>query len=59
MSAMYVIYHGPHGLRKIANRINTLTQLTAKAFEHYGFQVVKKNGKYNFFDTFTVVDNNS
>lgn len=56
---MYVIYHGPHGLRKIANRINTLTQLAAKAFEHYGFQVVKKNGKYNFFDTFTVVDNNS
>ena len=59
MSAMYVIYHGPKGLRQIANRISTLAQLSAKVFEHYGFQIVKRNGRFNFFDTFTVVDKNT
>lgn len=32
MSAMYAIYHGPKGLRKISNRIHTLTQLAAKVW---------------------------
>lgn len=51
---MYAIYHGPKGLRQISHRINVLTHLTAKIWESYGFQVLKENGKLNFFDTFTV-----
>lgn len=54
MSAMYAIYHGPKGLRKISHRVHTLAQLTAKVWESYGFEVSKQNGKFNFFDTFTV-----
>ena len=56
MSAMYAIYHGPKGLRKISTRIHTLTQLTAKLWEAYGFSVHKENGKFNFFDTFTIAN---
>ena len=54
MSAMYAIYHGPKGLRKISYRVHTLTQLAAKLWEAYGFSVLKQNSKFNFFDTFTV-----
>ena len=56
MSAMYAIYHGPKGLRKISQRIHVLAQLTAKTFESYGFKILKRNNLLNFFDTFTVVD---
>jgi glycine cleavage system pyridoxal-binding protein P len=37
MTAMYVIYHGPKGLRKISQRIHVLAQLAAKTWESYGF----------------------
>lgn len=56
MSAMYAIYHGPKGLRKISHRVHTLTQLAAKLWENYGFKILKDNGKLNLFDTFTVID---
>jgi len=56
MSAMYAIYHGPKGLRKISHRVHTLTQLSAKVWENYGFEVLKSKGKLNFFDTFTIIN---
>ena len=31
-----------------------MTQLGANVWDSYGFQVLKENGKFNFFDTFTV-----
>src|SRR5262245_31260651 len=54
MAAMYAVYHGPAGLRVIAQRVALLTQTVAEAIETRGFALVSDN----FFDTITVkVDN--
>ncbi len=54
MATFYAMYHGPTGLRRIAERINRLTGLLASALEAAGFSA--DNGSY--FDTlsFTVGD---
>src|SRR6478735_8476989 len=54
MAAMYAVFHGPHGLKAIAERIAILTQTVAEAIEERGFDLVSDN----YFDTITVrVDN--
>lgn len=50
MAAMYAVYHGPKGLKKIAERVALLTQTVAEAIEERGFELLSKN----FFDTITV-----
>jgi glycine dehydrogenase len=50
MAAMYAVYHGPEGLKTIAQRIALLTQTVAEAIETRGFELVSDN----FFDTITV-----
>ncbi|KAJ3061158.1 hypothetical protein HK102_009215, partial [Quaeritorhiza haematococci] len=50
MSAMYAIYHGPQGLKDIANRIHNLTVIFAEGVKRLG-HVVKND---TFFDTVTV-----
>ena len=50
MASSYAVYHGPDGLRAIAERIHGLTKLFATALQNAGF-TVKTN---NFFDTVTV-----
>ncbi len=50
MAAMYAVYHGPDGLKQIAQRINLLVQTVAEAVVHRGFQLVSDN----FFDTITI-----
>ncbi len=50
MAAMFAVYHGPKGLKNIANRIAILTQTVAEAIEERGFELVSNN----FFDTITV-----
>ncbi len=50
MSAMYAVFHGPKGLRAIAQRIAILTQTVAHAIEERGFELVSEN----FFDTLVV-----
>ena len=50
MAAMYAVYHGPHGLKKIAQRVAWLTQTVAEAIEERGFELVSDN----FFDTITI-----
>jgi glycine dehydrogenase len=50
MSVFYAIYHGPEGLKRIANRIHRLTAITATALQQKGF--VLANNTY--FDTITV-----
>ena len=56
MSAMYAIFHGPDGLKKIAQRIACLTQTVAEAIEERGFELASTN----FFDTIVVrTDDNS
>jgi glycine dehydrogenase len=39
MSAMYAIYHGPHGLKKIAEKVAKMTQILARGLEQQGFEV--------------------
>ena len=50
MAAMYAVFHGPEGLRTIAQRTALLTQTVAEAIETRGFELVSGN----FFDTITV-----
>ena len=49
MAAMYAVYHGPEGLKKIAQRIHVLTAAVAAAFEKAGIQLLNEQ----FFDTLT------
>ncbi len=50
MAAMYAIYHGPKGLKKMANRIHHLTQIAKIGLEKLGYTVITKN----FFDTLQI-----
>ena len=50
MAAMYAVYHGPKGLKDIAQRVAILTQTVAEAIEERGFELVSEN----FFDTIVV-----
>lgn len=50
MASMYAVYHGPEGLKKIAQRVHTLTQVLAKGLEKLGFTVQSKS----YFDTLLV-----
>lgn len=56
MSAMYAIYHGPEGLRAIAQRINDMTAVLADGIRQHGFEIENKD---NFFDTLSVNVGNS
>ncbi|BFZ57196.1 glycine decarboxylase subunit P [Savitreella phatthalungensis] len=54
MAAMYACYHGPDGLKRIAERITSFTAILAFAAKSAGHEV--KNA--HFFDTLTIkVDN--
>ncbi len=50
MAAMYAVYHGPTGLKKIAQRVQRLTGLTIEGLRKLGLQVQDKT----YFDTFVV-----
>ena len=50
MSVFYAIYHGPDGLKRIANRVHRLTAIAAAALKAKGFAI----NNTNFFDTITV-----
>ena len=50
MASMYAVFHGPKGLRAIAERVHFLTQRLYHALRAAGAQVVVKE----FFDTITV-----
>jgi glycine dehydrogenase len=47
MAAMYAVYHGPDGLKKIALRIYVVAAAIAKALEAAGLKLLSRN----FFDT--------
>ena len=55
MAGMYAVYHGPDGLRKIANRIHNLTKVFALGLSHLGYQIKHKD----FYDTVRVDCGNS
>ncbi len=50
MASMYAVFHGPKGLRAIAERVHFLTQRLARALKAAGARVSPKA----FFDTITV-----
>jgi len=50
MATMYAVYHGPQGLKNIAQRIHTFTSILAKGAEEAGHSVVNKT----YFDTLTI-----
>lgn len=50
MAGLYGVYHGPKGLRRIAERIHGLTKLTAQGLSDLGYTVETEL----FFDTITV-----
>ena len=47
MAGMYAVYHGPNGLREIANRVNHLTITLAESLKKAGYKLIHQN----FFDT--------
>ena len=49
MAAMYAVYHGPTGLKKIAQRIHVLTAAIARGLQNMGVKVLTEN----YFDTIT------
>ena len=50
MASMYAVYHGPKGLRAIAERSNRLTGILAAGLKQLGFAPVNAS----FFDTLTI-----
>src|SRR4030095_14320277 len=50
IASMYAVYHGPHGLRAIAQRVHGLTSQLADGLRALGFTITHKN----FFDTISV-----
>lgn len=54
MSAMYAVYHGPQGIKEIANRIHYLTLALAHGLIDSGSKV---ENNY-FFDTITILPKN-
>ena len=55
MASMYAVYHGPEGLRHIANGVHRKTAQLAASLKAAGVNVA--NG--SFFDTLTVVTNDA
>ena len=50
MAAMYAVYHGPEGIRGIANRAHNMTVALANAIKSAGHSIASDN----FFDTIVV-----
>ncbi len=50
IASMYAVYHGPDGLKKIAQRIHSLTATLAAKLESAGFVLSNQT----FFDTLTI-----
>ena len=50
MAAFYGVYHGPHGLKAIAQRVHNMAYVTAEALRRAGLTVTSQP----FFDTFLV-----
>ncbi len=55
MAGMYAVYHGPNGLKYIANKVHTQTKALAQTLETFGF----KQTNSAFFDTIKVNASNT
>src|SRR6266566_289760 len=47
IASMYAVYHGPHGLRSIAERVHTFASKLARGLQQLGCEIAHEN----FFDT--------
>ncbi len=54
IAGMYAVYHGPDGLKDIANRIRMFTRMLDAVLKDFGFKQLNKN----FFDTLLIEDTN-
>src|SRR5207248_7319660 len=57
IASMYACYHGPEGLRSIAERVHLFTKIMARGLSKLGLARVAADGLPNdvtFFDTITV-----
>lgn len=52
MSGMYAVYHGPEGLKSIAQRVSKYAHIVAKELENAGYKLATKD----FFDTIEIID---
>src|ERR1043166_7302585 len=50
LASMYAVYHGPRGLRAIAERVHRLTSQFADGLRQLGFKIAHEN----FFDTIRI-----
>jgi len=50
IAALYAMYHGPSGIKKIAARVHRLTTILAKGLEQTGLVITNEN----YFDTLTI-----
>jgi len=50
MASMYAVYHGPQGLKKIAQRVHRLTAIAALGLKKLGYQI----NHTTYFDTLSV-----
>jgi glycine dehydrogenase len=50
IASMYAVYHGPEGLKQIAERVHALATLLARGLERLGLDV----GSHPYFDTIRV-----
>ncbi len=55
MASMYAVYHGPNGLKKIAERIFRYTAVFKDGISEMGFRIANET----FFDTLTIEVKNS
>jgi glycine dehydrogenase len=57
MSAFYAIYHGPHGLKAIAEKVRSMTRFVQSHLVQHGFRISTKGVRDDgavLFDTFVV-----
>ena len=50
IASMYAVYHGPEGLRRIAERVHSFAGLLARALQRMGYRLAQQE----FFDTVCV-----
>lgn len=50
MAAMYAVYHGPEGIKRIAQKVHALAQLLKALVERSGYVITNTD----FFDTLTI-----
>jgi glycine dehydrogenase len=63
MASLFAVYHGPEGLKAIAQRVHALTNMLATGLEQLGFNVAQPSrlpgedsqaGRLRYFDTIAV-----